>query len=90
MNTCGLLVHVNPDKARAVEQELLALPGVEVHGGWAEGKLVVTVEDIGQGEVADTLASIDSLAGVIGTALVYHYGGEDSALEESDRESHAA
>ncbi|MCB2262340.1 MAG: chaperone NapD [Candidatus Thiosymbion ectosymbiont of Robbea hypermnestra] len=90
MNICSLVVQTRPDKARAVERRLLALPGVEVHGGRAEGKLVVTVEDVGQGEVADTLASIDRLEGVIGTVLIYHYGGEDSALEESDRESHAA
>jgi len=60
---------------------LLALPGVEVHGGRTEGKLIVTVEDVGRSEVADTLASINGVAGVINAILIYHYGGDDLAGE---------
>uniref|UniRef100_UPI001A9C8C27 chaperone NapD n=1 Tax=Candidatus Thiosymbion oneisti TaxID=589554 RepID=UPI001A9C8C27 len=64
-------------RVQVVEQGLLALPGVEIHGGRAEGKLIVTVEDTGRSEVADTLASIKGVEGVINTVLIYHYGGDD-------------
>jgi len=89
MNICSLIVRTRPDRVPAVERGLLNLPGVEVHGGRAEGKLVVTVEDVGQGEVVDTLASIKGVAGVIDTVLIYHYGGDDLA-EEVDHENHSA
>jgi len=72
MNICSLVVQTRPDRVQAVEQELLDLPGVEIHGGRAEGKLVVTVESPGQHEAADTLASINRVAGVINTVLIYH------------------
>jgi len=89
MNICDLIVRTRPDRVQAVEQGLLDLPSVEIHGGRAEGKLVVTVEDTDQSEVADTLAPIKGVAGVINTVLIYHYGGDDLA-EEVDHESHSA
>jgi len=89
MNICSLVVQTRPDQVPAVEQRLLALPGVEVHGGRAEGKLIVTVEDVGRNEIADTLESINGVAGVINTVLIYHYGGDDLA-EEVDHENHSA
>ncbi len=73
VNICSLIVHTRPDRVRVVEQGLLDLPGVEIHGGRAEGKLIVTVEDVGQGKVADTLTSINRVEGVINTVLIYHY-----------------
>jgi len=89
MNICSLVVRTRPDRVQAVEQGLLDLPGVEIHGGWAEGKLVVTVESTGQHEAADTLASINRVAGVINTVLIYHYNGDDLA-EEVDHENYSA
>jgi len=89
MNICSLVVQTRPERVPAVERGLLNLPGVEVHGGRAEGKLVVTVEDTDRSEVADILASIRGVAGVIDTVLIYHYGGDDLALEEVDHESHS-
>ena len=90
MNICSLIVHARPERAQAVEEDLLALPGVDVHGGQAEGKLVVTVEDTEQSAAADTLTAIGGVKGVINTVLIYHYGGDDLKLEEVDRESHSA
>ena len=77
MSICSLIVHAKPDKAPSVEEGLLALPGVEVHGGQAEGKLVVTVEDTEHSQAADTLTAIGAVDGVINTVLIYHYGGDD-------------
>jgi len=90
MNICSLVVHARPENAKAVAQGLLALPGVEVHGGQDEGRLVVTVEDTAQSQAADTLAAINGVEGVISTVLIYHYGGDDLESEEIDRESNSA
>lgn len=89
MNICSLIVHAKRHKAQAVEDGLLSLPGVEVHGGRAEGKLVVTVEDTEESQAADTLAAIGGVEGVINTVLIYHYGGDDLEVKEVDRESHS-
>jgi len=85
MSICSLVVQTRPERVQTVEQRLLVLPGVEIYGGQAEGKLIVTVEDVGQREVADTLESINGVAGVINTVLIYHYGGDDLAEVEESR-----
>ena len=80
MNVCSVIVHAKPENCGGVRMRLEALPGVEVHGGEAEGKLIVTVEDAGGSTAADTMMSFNSVEGVISSTLIYHYGGED--LEE--------
>ena len=77
MNICSCVVYTRPQRAREVVVRLLSLPGVEVHGGETEGKLVVTVEDTGRALAADTLGAIGAVEGVINTVLIYHYGGDD-------------
>jgi len=47
MSICSLVVQTRPERVQTVEQRLQALPGVEIYGGQAEGKLIVTVEDVG-------------------------------------------
>ena len=81
MNVCSCVVHTKPEKAGDVARDLRRLSGVEVHGGEAEGKLVVTVEDTEVSLAADSLSAIGAVKGVINTVLIYHYGGED--IEES-------
>lgn len=75
-NVCGLLVHSRHDQAGAVRARLQELPGVEIHGGGEDGKLVVTVEDCGEHLAADTLTAINTVEGVLNASLIYHYGGE--------------
>jgi nitrate reductase NapD len=77
MNICSCLVHTRPERGKGVAALIAELPGVEVHGGVAEGKLVVTVEDAGESLAADTLGAIGTVEGVINTVLIYHYGGDD-------------
>lgn len=83
MSICSLVVHARPEQATGVVGQLTALPGVEVHGGEAVGRLVVTIEDTPDRPVADTLGLIHNLPGVLSTVLIYHYGGDDIAPEPS-------
>ncbi len=77
MNLCSLIVHTRPEKGPEVEQSLNRLPGVEVHGGVEEGKLIVTVEDTDESNASDTMMSFHDIEGVVSATLIYHYGGDD-------------
>ncbi len=85
MNLCSLIVHTRPNRGPEVERALNAIPGVEVHGGVEEGKLIVTVEDTEQAFASDTMMSFNDIEGVVSTTLIYHYGGDD-LNEEVTRE----
>ncbi len=75
-NICSCIVHARPENGQAVEKLLNSIPGVEVHGGVEEGKLIVTVEDSTDGTAADTMMNFNSLEGVVSATLIYHDGGE--------------
>lgn len=87
MNICSLIVHTNPQMGSVVSQRLETFKGVEVHGGQATGKLIVTVEDEGEAisPVSDTMNALRDVPGVVNTILIYHYGGEES-MEEMNSE----
>lgn len=83
MSICSLLVHTNPDKAGFVQSSLESFPGVEVHGGQNEGKLIVSLDQEGEEDsVADTMSAFRDIDGVLSTVLIYHYGGSDPLDEE--------
>ena len=67
----------------AVEKELEALSGVEIHGGKEEGKLIITVEDTESASAADTMMGFSAIKCVISATLIYHYGGNDLDEEVS-------
>ncbi|HID44393.1 MAG TPA: ferredoxin [Chromatiaceae bacterium] len=76
-NLCSCIVHARPERGHEVEQLLNSIPGVEVHGGVEEGKLIVTVEDSEEGSAGDIMMNFNSLEGVVSATLIYHYGGDD-------------
>ncbi len=77
MNICSCIIHARPENGPAVEALLNSIPGVEVHGGVEEGKLIVTVEDSENSTAGDTMMTFNSLEGVVSATLIYHYGGDD-------------
>lgn len=77
MNMCSVIVNAKPKNCSVVQTRLEKLPGVEVHGGGGEGKLIVTVEDGEDITAGDTMLSLNSIEGVISSTLIYHYGGDD-------------
>ena len=50
MNISGVLVHTHPEQAESVREQLVEIPGVEVHAISPEGRIVVTVEALATGE----------------------------------------
>ncbi len=77
MNISGVLVHAYPADAEAVRDNLLKLPGVEVHGISEKGSLVVTVEEDDSRLMADTVMKFQDLPGVLSAAMIYHHCEED-------------
>lgn len=88
MNICSLVVHAKPGHAEHARSGLENLPGVEVHAGTEEGKMIVTVEDTEQSSANDTMMAVGDVDGVVNAVLIYHYGGEEFLEEEVIRESH--
>lgn len=82
-NICGVLVMVRPDAREAVEQRLTRLPGVEVHAGDADGRLVVTVEDTSEANCTETISALTDIDGVLATSLVYHEIATEESLQEA-------
>jgi len=68
----SLVVFTGPQNIESVTEALNCLPGVEVHGANPTGKLVVTLESEGRGQIVKTVDKIDALEGVISTSLIYH------------------
>ena len=82
MNICSCVVHTRPEQGALVAAAVAGLPGVEVYGGVPEGRLILTLEDTRAALAADTLGALNQVPGVIGTVLIYHYGGNDDASQE--------
>ena len=83
MNISGVLVRSRPQKIQAVSDQLVALPGVEVHGANEDGRIVVTIEAASDRVLADTVFQLNDMPGVISTSMIYHQFEEDSRLEET-------
>ena len=81
MNISGVVVHSKPENANAVQQQLAEMPGVEVHAVGDDGRMVVTVEDASDRQMADTVTGLQTMEGVIAASMVYHHF-ED--LEDQD------
>jgi nitrate reductase NapD len=77
-NICGVIVHVAPGRSEDVSRTLAAMPGVEVHAGAGDGRLVITVEDTSEITAAQGLLAVNALPGVVNAALVYHHYEPDS------------
>ena len=84
-NICGVLVHVRPEKLEQVLAELANLPGTDVHQSAADGRVVVTVEDVPGQWAGNTLTDINNIKGVLSAALVFHHrDGEDESGDDEE------
>ncbi|EIJ33867.1 chaperone NapD [Thiothrix nivea] len=83
-NICGVLVQIRLEQREAMKQQLLAIPGLEIHADSPEGKLVVTVEADDYTEAAEALNQLQTMKGVLSASLIYHHAEE---LEVTQSES---
>jgi periplasmic nitrate reductase NapD len=68
----SLVVHARPADARAVSDAIGQLPGAEIHALTEEGRMVVTLETVGEADFLTRMEQIGRLSGVVSTALVFH------------------
>lgn len=73
LNIGGLVVSARPGDMDRVTSALSDLPGVEVHAASPEGRLVVTVDLPGEGDVAAALHNIRDTDGVLAASVVYSH-----------------
>ncbi|MGD2073448.1 MAG: chaperone NapD [Gammaproteobacteria bacterium] len=84
MDISGVLVRAFPQDIEAVTRALSRLAGVEVHGANDDGRMVVTIERETGREVADLLAQMQDVQGVLSASMIYHQY-EDSGQQEAER-----
>ena len=68
----SMVVHARPDHLQCVKNNIELLPGTEIHGESACGKLVVVLESESQTHITDVIEKIGDIEHVLTTALVYH------------------
>lgn len=72
MNISGVIVHARPDQVSSVRGRLTDIAGVEVHAATDDGRLIVTVEEANDRQLADTVLSLQQVPGVLAASMVYH------------------
>jgi periplasmic nitrate reductase NapD len=82
VHIASLVVHALPQHAQEVIAAITALPGAQVHGASAAGKLVVTLEAGSDATMLDQIAAIQQLDGVLTAALVYQCADRREAMDE--------
>ena len=77
MNISSVLVNARSDLLPQVQENLVALNGVEVHAATEEGRLIVTIEADSDQAVANMFEEINHLPGVLSASMVYHQTESD-------------
>lgn len=81
MNISSALVHAHPSNTAAVQERLIALQGVEVHGISPEGKMIVTIESDDDDTTLATYTRIGQLEGVLAAAMIYNQSESEPEKE---------
>jgi len=85
MHYAGLQVICQPDDLEACVRDLAAMTGVDVYAAEEEtGRVVVVVETQTVGQQESTFDTIQNLPRVVAAELVYHYFGEDDAVNTEE------
>lgn len=79
MNISGVVVRTLPEKIHAVEDILLNMEGVEVHGHNDDGRMVVTIEQENTRESSDVILQMQNVPGVLSTMMIYHQFEDEHA-----------
>ncbi|HMV53222.1 MAG TPA: chaperone NapD [Rhodocyclaceae bacterium] len=82
MELSSMILRTRPERIDRVRGQLLAIPGVEVHGDAGDGRLVVTVEDGDGYKLSDSITRLHDVDGVVAISLVYEYS--DNGLETGE------
>ncbi|MCC7412885.1 MAG: chaperone NapD [Gammaproteobacteria bacterium] len=73
MHIAGVALRARREQIDTVCARMNGLPGVEVHGCGADGRLVVVIDRDSDTEAASTLLALQDIKGVLSACLVYQY-----------------
>jgi nitrate reductase NapD len=82
VDIASAIVHAIPGRRDEVRSALQRLQGVKIHAETADGRFIVTVEDLPDASVADTVVALHRLEGVLAAAMVYQYS--DQAIDTKE------
>lgn len=84
ISVCGVMVFVHPEKREEVEERMLEIPGLEIHGASEEGKLVVTIETDSYKKTGDAVTRLQNVKGILSISMIYQHAEsvEDDEVEE--------
>jgi nitrate reductase NapD len=82
MNICSVIVNAKPKNSLNISKLLEKIEGVDVFGGIEEGKIIATLEDVGEKALADKMAAINDINGVINATMIYHQEEDDTVMKE--------
>ncbi|MDR0777306.1 MAG: chaperone NapD [Azonexus sp.] len=68
----SVIVSALPAQSADVQRALAELPGVEVHTVAADGRMIVSIESVGDDVTLSHFETIRQLPGVLAASLVYH------------------
>lgn len=80
MSTLGAIVRTRPESTASVRSRLSRIPGVDIAGDPADGRLILVIEDCSQRSAAGTLGEIGTWTEVINASLVFEYAVARKAL----------
>ena len=73
MNISGIVVQTPPERSEALQEQLVALAGVEIHAVNPEGSIVITIEDTPDNKPSEVLMQVQTIQGVLSASLIYNY-----------------
>ncbi|MCW5213095.1 chaperone NapD [Desulfobulbus sp. TB] len=73
MNISGVVVQTPPERSESLQEQLVALAGVEIHAVNPEGSIVITVEDTPDNQPSEVLMQVQTIKGVLSASLIYNY-----------------
>jgi nitrate reductase NapD len=71
LNISSAIVYARSEREPALREQLLQVPGVEVHAATEDGKVIVTIEAENDRAAIDTYEAIGRIDGVLNVAMIF-------------------
>ncbi len=68
----SFVVQCRPEVMERLRQDLSTFAGVDIHQTDSSGKIIITLESLTTGEIAETTNAINALTGVLSCNMVFH------------------
>ena len=81
MNISSVILRARPERMPGLRSDLAAIPGVEIHAGDSDGRLILTIEDGAGYAPPDIFLRVQALDGVLAASLVYQYCDDELPQE---------